>query len=351
MFKELHIKGFRCFKELSVAPLGRVNLIVGKNSAGKTAVLDALELLVGTAPLSLLRGLVRRQETTRRTVESPGSPETLYHLANVENLFHGRGLASNAAFSITGNEKGWAAALFQPSITVNVGQTKNQQHPAELGLMITTGLFLQPVLPLLADGKLGYSPAQLTAQDKSQVRYLGTQVPDVPYLSSLWDEILLTDDESLTVDALRIIEPRVERIAFRGEGLDRNILVKLRSERSPFLLGSLGEGMRRLLALALHLAPAKSTYLLIDEIDTGLHYSVQAAMWRLVIETAKKLNIQVFATTHSLDCIHALAEVQKQLQLTPEDLMLHRLEPGMDRTISYAPEEIAVAAERQIEVR
>lgn len=346
MLEELLIEGFRCFKTLRVAPLGRVNLLVGKNSAGKTAVLDAIHMLEGELPLSVLGSLIRRQEAGRHAGGGILSFETS-HSATVANLFHGRDL--DGRILIAGRVRGQQEIR---SLAAGVTARSNSQLPnAEAGLQFDVDGTLAHVMPLLPDGTCRYSPALMTMQDTSQVLYIGTQVSDVSHLSGLWDEIMLTDDESLAIDALRIIEPRVERIAFRGESQDRNILVKLRGERSPFLLGSLGEGMRRLLALALHLVPAQEACLLIDEIDTGLHYSVQTAMWRLVIETAKRLDIQVFATTHSLDCIHALAEVQKELQLTAEDLTLHRLEPGMDRTISYAPEEIAVAAERQIEVR
>lgn len=347
MLEELHIKGFRGFKELRVAPLGRVNLFVGKNSAGKTAVLDAIYMLEGEIPYSVLGSLIRRQEAGRRASDGILGFDALSHSASVANLFHGRDF--DGTIDIAGRVRGQKPIHSFAAVVVPFSSA---QFPnTETALQVNVNDAPGRLLPLYPDGTYRYSPTQLTAPDNGQVLYIGTQAPDVSYLSGLWDEIMLTDDESLAIDALRIIEPRVERIAFRGESQDRNILVKLRGERSPFLLGSLGEGMRRLLALALHLVPAQEACLLIDEIDTGLHYSVQTAMWRLVIETAKRLDIQVFATTHSLDCIHALAEVQKELQLTSEDLTLHRLEPGLDHTISYAPEEIAVAAERQIEVR
>ena len=47
MFKSFRIKNFRCFKELTLEPLERLNLITGKNNAGKTSFLEALFLHVG----------------------------------------------------------------------------------------------------------------------------------------------------------------------------------------------------------------------------------------------------------------------------------------------------------------
>lgn len=74
-------------------------------------------------------------------------------------------------------------------------------------------------------------------------------------------------------------------------------------------LKNFGEGLNRLLIIAMALVSAEDNLLLIDEIDTGLHYSVQKQLWEIVFEFAKKLNTQVFATTHSEDCIKAFYSV------------------------------------------
>ena len=42
MYKSLHIRSFRCFKDLRLNELSPVNLIVGQNNVGKTALLEAI---------------------------------------------------------------------------------------------------------------------------------------------------------------------------------------------------------------------------------------------------------------------------------------------------------------------
>ena len=85
----------------------------------------------------------------------------------------------------------------------------------------------------------------------------------------------------------------------------------------------MGDGIWRLLALALSLVRARRGVLMIDEIDTGLHYSALEDMWRLVGLTAKRLDIQVFATTHSSDCWKALAAVCAEMGAGAEDATIH----------------------------
>lgn len=68
---------------------------------------------------------------------------------------------------------------------------------------------------------------------------------------------------------------------------------------------TMGDGMNRLFGLGLALACAKDGMLLVDEIENGIHWSVLPEVWRFVVKVAKRLNVQVFATTHSNDCLKA----------------------------------------------
>ncbi|ARI79829.1 hypothetical protein C789_5087 [Microcystis aeruginosa FACHB-905 = DIANCHI905] len=60
--------------------------------------------------------------------------------------------------------------------------------------------------------------------------------------------------------------------------------------------------------------------LLVDEIDSGLHFTVMTDMWKVVWEIAKKLNIQVFATTHSWDCWQSLGELITEEKITDNEI-------------------------------
>jgi hypothetical protein len=168
-------------------------------------------------------------------------------------------------------------------------------------------------------------------------------------LRPLWEAIALTTQEDEVLEALQMLEPRVERLAFLGEA-GRNIQVRLTgSGRVPS--GSLGGGFARLLAVSTHLASAEGGVSLIDEIDTGLHYSVMTDMWRLVIETAKRHDVQVFATTHSLDCVRALARVRAKHPHFAQEVTLHRVEKDRPHTVVYDMDDLVIAAESFIEVR
>jgi len=54
--------------------------------------------------------------------------------------------------------------------------------------------------------------------------------------------------------------------------------------------------MTHLFHLIFALVNAKDGFLLIDEFENGLHYTVQPKVWELIFKLAKALNVQVFAS-------------------------------------------------------
>ena len=109
--------------------------------------------------------------------------------------------------------------------------------------------------------------------------------------------------------------------------------------------------MQRLLALSIYLASVKGGILLVDEIDTGLHYSVLADMWKLVIATAIKNDIQVFATTHSLDCLRGLNEACERNPEFASEVSTQTIDRNLDSSIAGDANDLRAALDLGIEVR
>ena len=140
--------------------------------------------------------------------------------------------------------------------------------------------------------------------------YISTESLAGEELSGLWDQIALTPQEELVLRALRFVDPKIERIASVGSHVYSSpgrsgFIVKRSDYAHPFPIGSLGDGAWRMLAMAIAVTQCNNGVLLVDEIDTGLHFTVLADMWKLILATARELNVQVFATTHSYDCVQS----------------------------------------------
>ena len=146
------------------------------------------------------------------------------------------------------------------------------------------------------------------------IRTDGIQATDV---IRLFDDVVLTEREQHVTEALRIIDQSIERIASVGPNAGpccakrrEGCFSKLRGVPYRVPNGQFGRWHGcECSGLPSRSRTRKGGILLVDEIDTGLHYSVMEDMWRMVSERATALDVQVFATTHSRDCYESLAAV------------------------------------------
>ena len=171
----------------------------------------------------------------------------------------------------------------------------------------------------------------------------------MPTLKRLWENAVLESREHEISDSLRIIEPSLNDVWYVSSV--GGFLAGMQNAISRVPFGSLGDGMTRLLSLALAVRWPRGGYLLVDDIDTGLHYSTLPKMWKLIVEAARRLGVQVFATTHSEDCVRSLAAVCESAPEFADDVALHRIEKGFSQSTPFTAEELAIGTRHQMEFR
>ena len=120
-------------------------------------------------------------------------------------------------------------------------------------------------------------------------------------------------------------------------------------------LKHLGDGINRIFTIALALVNAKNKILLIDEIDLGLHHSVQKKLWEIIFKFSKELNVQVFATTHSQDCVEAFTNVLNEKDNENEGqyirLQRNRLDESVIEPIYYDAQKLKNSINYHLETR
>ena len=168
--------------------------------------------------------------------------------------------------------------------------------------------------------------------------------------SERYGKLELYDKQDVLLKALQLIEPRLRRLTVVVAGgvpiLHGDIQI---GRLVP--LPIMGEGMARLTSLILHISNAENGVVLVDEVENGLHYSVMGKVWTAIGEAARQFNTQVFATTHSRECI--IAAHESFLKSGIYDFRLHRLD-RVENTIetkTYDQEALSAAIEIGLEVR
>ena len=158
--------------------------------------------------------------------------------------------------------------------------------------------------------------------------------------------------EKYIIKALKIIHPDIERLSFIGEReilSDKRIpIVSLKGHDKPIRLTTMGDGINRILTMILSLLNCKDGVILIDEFETGLHYSVQKKLWDIIFLLSEELNIQVFATTHSTDCILAFAKTNYDNKTL---IRLDEYGDNIEPTYYDSIDDVIYAIKNNIEVR
>ncbi len=376
MIRSLHLSNYRSFKDYDLNGLARVNLIVGKNNSGKTSVLEALRVLGVTKPDLVLRTLesIARSRGEVAQIIDEENDDGRKVATSIRHFFNSHRITPGNEFEIKDQGESHLS-LKIADMRISDREVHASSFPSGQAIYASTARYGSFLLTFISDAGLVLrdfrshrdithmldeaSSSEKWASDDS------SRVPSFISSSSLttfemidpWNRIVLAGREAEIVKSMSILDPEIHSIvllATQGGGISRFgsdffIGKNRNSERLP--IGTQGEGMRRLLVLSTSLIQAEDSILLVDEIDTGFHYTVLADMWRLVVETAIQSNVQVFATTHSYDCLKGLAQLCLDRPDLADSVALTKLDRRQTESTAFEGHELPDVINESIEVR
>jgi AAA15 family ATPase/GTPase len=352
MLKDLTIQNYRIFDSITVEPITRVNLIVGANNCGKTTLLEAIYLLSSKEGIRSRLSEIMEERGEFLRVSKDYSERLLkgYHLSQI---FYKRLMNLEQKIEIRSKqeEPKYLRIYLKKSdkessqSLVFESEEKGKSNLHQTRKISQEGFLLEDENP--------FSLLAKKVQIHEQIaKLVTTKHYDFNILAELWDKITLTAKEDHIVKALQILEPEVERLNFQSQAnSDSGILLKLKNSKTPISLGSMGDGMRRILTILANLVNVENGILLVDEIDTGLYYHSLTEMWRLILDISLKHNTQVFATTHSWDCVKAFQQALDEMEYEAGCLIRLEKKDKHFEAISYSKNELDIAIHQNIEVR
>lgn len=363
----LRVDNFRAFQDFSAGPFGRVNLITGKNNSGKSSLLEAIRVFATEGATSTFDSIVTfREEADSGSALEPDNDFPREGPFPYSSLFFGFPSLLECAtpFTIANrSEKG------SDSISARVGWFIREHAESDPEAFVwqaadpTVDPSAVPMLQVTSSKQERERRTRIyrrirTRFDRVDSRYSCIYLDPsssrtTDQLASLWDAIALTDEERHVVSALQILDPDIEAVSLIGGDTrirPRTAIVKSRKFQRPVPLRSLGDGSNRIFAITLCLTAAKSGVLLVDEIENGLHHSVLEEVWRLIFLLAESLDVQVFATTHSWNCIEAFQKAASSHAAEGVLARLSLVDGGILSTL-FRENELRIATRDRIEVR
>jgi len=332
--------------------LDRVNLIAGKNSVGKTALLEAILLLSGTENLKL----VIRISQSRGVRDLKGDLQSVLELLWAP-LFHK--LQTGNKINISGELDTGGHPRVELSLTPATAQKLSLSGDTEPNL---SGQILEQKYTDLS-GNIALFKMRL-AEGGLTVEPIPSLPPFPGYFLTSRSGLLGPQDADLfgrlvkskrsyvqdLVKVLKIVENRLEHLAIVPSGGSSMIYGDIGLDQM-LPLSLLGDGIARLASILFRMANAPGGIVLIDEIENGLHHSIMRDVWRAIGEAAETFDTQVFATTHSYECIREAHEAFKESG--DYGFRLHRLD-GIDakiKAVTFDQDMLETAIESFLDVR
>ena len=374
MLDSLFIRNYKNISFLEIPTLKRVNLFWGRNNVGKTTLLEALSIYASNGNLKQLYNLLKLRGEDLHAFRNRNS------ITADDEINAFLPLVSNYDKSLFDNNEGVRIGESQENILkielvrVNtILQTKNGKKQisrivSELGAPISESSVNSSFSLQVSNKSIGleYHIALDGHGIQDDNFFDNESVPvNIPFqyiyckggqqadLDQLWSTISMSENEDEVVKALRIIEPDIERFNILSNDKDDDFkripYVRLKGMDKLVRLSAMGDGINRMLQIILALINCKGGIFLLDEFENGLHYSVQEQLWTIIFDIAARLDIQVFVTTHSNDCINSYAKVA-----TEEDALAIRMDhsAGKLSVQQYEnPQDLLFAIKNDIELR
>ncbi len=261
--KNIAIENFKCFQKLQIDGIERVNLIGGKNNVGKTAFLEAASLLVSSnethdLAVNIYNLLTRRQinqDSTDLILDLIKEDETKINIST-EN--------KRCEMYLNVQPDGFG---FEPEFNEDI---ENIIPMPLLSLAINGHEKSFPVERLL---KRRMPPMTERNLKMELVNFIGSAKTEEREIAVLYGSLVDLDREDFLNDSLRIFDDNIISIKQRATKNNVILKLKLKERQTPVLLSSLGEGLNRYIAVLCAIWASKDGFLLIDEVENGIHYT------------------------------------------------------------------------------
>jgi AAA15 family ATPase/GTPase len=324
---KIEIDGYKCFENFKIDKIKQINVITGLNNIGKTALLEAIHL--GT-----------------------NSDNSFRFLSCLFDIFSERGLYVNNYAKLNSLfQKNNLIEIYTDNNTLKVEKVKGAELTEE-----DKKLFMQSAnikdqdffsLEKLDFFKytdhLGKSEIGLISRVETMLntlfddhnyissnnKYISSSTKHSNILKYFYEKVTSQFKEGDLLSSLQLIDERIEKLNIINDMLQ----VKLKSLSSYIPINELGDGFCRLVEILMDLYIAEHNTVVVDEIESGIHYSRIKSIWSDIITISRSNNIQLFVTTHSKEFIDRLSEVSRELDF--DDVSIINLYKDKDGNVKH----------------
>jgi len=279
LLTEIEIKDFKCFKNFKADGFKRVNLIGGKNNVGKTAFMEACFVNVCSSEIDTAWTALSSLKSSRDNLEYLGKIFTIDDIKkNLESIDTFQSISSINKFKF---------------FILNANGKK--EYKFEINNHETT---------------ININDFSYNSKEKEIIKFIDNFGLTNDDLKKVFESVQKKDKENILYKYINKFDDNI--VNFKIIGGDKPQCKTIEGEYRD--INEFGDGLKHYISIICSLYACENGYLFIDEIDNGIHYTQLDRLWEIILKISKEQNVQVFATTHSKECIESYARVSKKLE-------------------------------------
>jgi hypothetical protein len=318
MVDSFTIRNFRSFDDVKVDNCRRINILVGENGSGKTALLEALFLAAGVSPELAVR---TRYWRSGENLQLSGNQEDL-HEALWSDLFYKFQINHAAVISLRGkgehNRSVTVSINPQGSMKVIPPSRGNSREPPrvvrnEIPIEFkwdVRGYGVQVVHPYFNGQSLVVPPVASKYVKASY--FAANQTTPNSETANNFSRLSKKLHEAQFIARYRKIYPNIKTLSIEISAGMPTLYAEVENMEQKIPLSLASGGMYKLASILVAMARHVGGLIIIDEIENGFYFTKIPEMWKVILEFARKYDCQVFASTHSAECLTAAAELADQ---------------------------------------
>lgn len=359
MFKKIQIENLRGIEKLRIEDLSRINVFVGPNNSGKSTVMEAFFLILGMSNPQLPINI-----NSFRDLLLTDKQDFSF---NFRNLDFSNIIKISAGDTVDGNRELEIFPTFSQKSSSKIDKEKNSPNTiiaddntseTEIeteasGLMLRYAKSNGGTQEFRSSISIENNGFKTEISKKYTEKLKGRFFTNRTIYANLAERIDAIQKEKKKkdlIDILKLIDDKVVDIALSHTGL---VYVDIGlKEMIPINL--MGDGFRKVCAIIANFLVLKDGYLIIDELENGLHYETLSLLWKSIIEASSRMNVQVFLSTHSYEAIKFLVDVMSADAYNNDDIRvfsLKKFQNEQHKVYTYAYDNIEASIESDIEIR
>lgn len=306
MIKSASIQGFRCLDDVALSDCAPVNVVVGRNAHGKTALLEAIFLGLGPSPeiaqrFKTLRGIDGNFQGSLDDIEE-------FVWRDLFPDLDWRRVIKIALNGTARHNRSLRVSYGAPSSTVSITQKPNAIE-GQSGIVFAwrrKGEGLLKVRPYFMGS--GYSFPGAEAAAVQAYFFVANRPPSHLDVNRAFTRLRSEGLDGPILDALKGEFDFLESLDILTMGGHPLLYAGVRGVQRRLPLGLVSSGVNKLAAIVLTIAANPGSVVLIDELENGIHYERFPSLCRLLRKMSQEHSVQLFVSTHSGELISAMAD-------------------------------------------